>query len=153
MTQMLEGCTGVVCHADDIVLYGENLQQHNVRLHQILSGLEEKGLTLNEKCVFAKDKIMFVGHSVTSDGIAPDPNKVRAIMAMPEPSCVADVRRVMGMANYLGKFVPPLASFTCPLKDLLSEKNELCWNTPQQEAFLKLKSQFNSSVGPILPDI
>lgn len=42
---------------------------------------------------------MFVGHSVTSVGIAPDPSKVRAIKDMPDPSCVADVRRVMGMAN------------------------------------------------------
>lgn len=121
MTQMLEGCSGVVCHADDIVVYEESLQEHNKRLHQVLSRREEKGLTLNEKCVFAKNKIMFVGHN--SDGIAPDPSKVRAIMDIPEPSCVADVRRVMGMANYLGKFVPHLALFTCPFKDLLSEKN------------------------------
>ncbi len=69
-------------------------------------------------------------------------------MDMPEPSCVADVRRVIGMANYLGKFVPHLASFTCPLKDVLSEKNEWCWNTPQQEAFQKLKREL--SLTPVL---
>lgn len=101
--------------------------------------------TLNEKCVFAKGKIRFVGHSVTSDWIAPDPSKVRAIQEMPEPSCVANVRWLMGMANYLGKFVPHLTSFTCPLKDLLSEKNEWCCNTPQQEAFQKLKRELSST--------
>lgn len=60
MSQMLEGCEGVVCHADDIVVYGEDMQQHNERLHRVLKRPREEGLTLNEKCEFAKDNIMFV---------------------------------------------------------------------------------------------
>ncbi|KAL6482216.1 hypothetical protein MHYP_G00102960 [Metynnis hypsauchen] len=54
MSQMLEGCEGAVCHADDIVVYGEDMQQHNARLHKVLQRLREEGLTLNEKCEFAK---------------------------------------------------------------------------------------------------
>ncbi|KAI3363951.1 hypothetical protein L3Q82_001560 [Scortum barcoo] len=49
MSQMLEGCDGVVCHADDIVVYGDGVQQHNTRLHQVLKRLKEEGLTLNDK--------------------------------------------------------------------------------------------------------
>ena len=146
MSQMLEGCPGVVCHADDILVYGEDMQQHNENLHQVLTRLREEGLTLNEgKCEFAKDSIMFLGHRVTADGMTPDPGKIRAIMEMPEPTGVEDVRRVMGMANYLGKFLPHLASYTRPIKDLLSEKNEWCWGAPQKEAFQKLKSELSSS--------
>lgn len=36
MLQMLEDCEGVVCHADDILVYGEDMQQHNERLHRVL---------------------------------------------------------------------------------------------------------------------
>ncbi|XDV16481.1 hypothetical protein PO909_016174 [Leuciscus waleckii] len=144
MSQMLEDCEGVVCHADDILVYGEDMQQHNERLHQVLKRLRDEGLTLNEKCVFATDKMMFLGHRIGADGVAPDPDKVRAILEMPEPTGVDGVRRVMGMANYLGKFLPHLASYTRPLKDLLSEKNEWCWGSPQREAFGKLKSELSS---------
>ncbi|KAL7859472.1 hypothetical protein SRHO_G00146190 [Serrasalmus rhombeus] len=38
---------------------------------------------------------MFVGHRVTADGVSPDPDKIRAIMEMPEPTGVEGVRRVM----------------------------------------------------------
>lgn len=144
MSQMLEGCEGVVCHADDIVVFGKDMQQHNERLHKVLQRLGKEGLTLNEKCEFAKDCIMFVGHCVTAEGVSPDPSKVRAIMEMPEPKDTEGVRRVMGMANYLGKFLPHLASYTKPLKDLLSEKNEWHWGGPQGEAFQKLKSELSS---------
>ncbi|KAL7851818.1 hypothetical protein SRHO_G00176030 [Serrasalmus rhombeus] len=144
MSQMLEGCEGAVCHADDIVVYGEDMQQHNARLHKVLQRLREEGLTLNEKCEFAKNSIMFVGHRVTADGVTPDPDKIRAIMEMPEPQNVEGVRRVMGMANYLGKFLPNLASYTRPIKELLSEKNEWSWEKPQIEAFQRLKNELSS---------
>lgn len=120
MSQMLEGCEGVVCHADDIVVHGEDMKQHNERLHRVLNRLREEGLTLNEKCEFTKNDIMFVGHLVTADGVTLDPSKVKAIMEMPEPTGVEGVRRVIRMANYLGKFLPHLVSYTRPIKDLQS---------------------------------
>ncbi len=144
ISQMLEGCEGVVCHADDILVYGEDMQKHDERLHCVLKILQEEGLTLNEKCVFAADNIMFVGHNITAEGVAPDPGKVKAIMEMPEPNGVEGVRRLLGMANYLGKILPHLASYTRPIKDLLSEKNEWCWGFPQKEAFQKLKAELSS---------
>lgn len=145
MSQMLEGCAGAVCHADDILVYGEDMPQHNERLHQVLKRLKE-GLTLNcEKCEFAKDGIMSLGHRVTVDGVTPDPGKIRSIMEMPEPTGVEGVKRMMGMANYLAKFLPHLASYTRPIKDLLSEKNEWCWEAPQKEAFQRLKTELSST--------
>ncbi|KAJ8376085.1 hypothetical protein SKAU_G00066650 [Synaphobranchus kaupii] len=56
MIQMLEGCEGAVCHADDILVYAEYLEQHNARL--VLKRLRDEGLTLNDKCEFTKGKMM-----------------------------------------------------------------------------------------------
>ncbi|KAI4890391.1 hypothetical protein NFI96_006741, partial [Prochilodus magdalenae] len=81
---------------------------------------------------------------VTRDGVTPDPDKIRAIIDMPEPRNVEGVRRLIGMANYLGKFLPHLASYTRPIKELLSEKNEWCWDMPQKEAFQRLKKELSS---------
>lgn len=84
--------------------------------------------------------------------MTPDPGKVKAIMEMPEPTGVEGVRRVMGMANYLSKFLPHLASYTRRIKDLLSQKNKWCWGAPQKEAFQRNESEteFTTRPGPIL---
>lgn len=51
---MLEGCEGVVCHADDILVYGKDQTEHDTRLYQLLMRLSKEGLTPNkEKCEFA----------------------------------------------------------------------------------------------------
>lgn len=50
---------------------GVNRAQHNERLQEVLIRLQEEGLTLNgEKCEFAKDSIMFLGHHITARGIS-----------------------------------------------------------------------------------
>ena len=49
-------------------MYGEDVHQHNERLHQVLKKLEREGLNA-EKYEFAKSSIMFLGHRVTADGV------------------------------------------------------------------------------------
>jgi len=50
--------------------------------------------------------MLFVSHKITERGLDADPSKVRAILHMPEPK--ADVSKILGMANYLAKFLPQL---------------------------------------------
>ncbi|XP_061906727.1 uncharacterized protein K02A2.6-like isoform X2 [Entelurus aequoreus] len=146
MLQMLESCAGAVCHADDILVYGDSQTQHDERLCQVLKKLQEEGLTLNgEKCEFSKNSITFLGHRVSVDGVTPDIEKIKAIQEMPAPTDVEGVKRLMGMANYLSKFLPHLASYTRPIKDLLCGKNEWCWEAPQEEAFKRLKQELSST--------
>lgn len=71
----------------------------------------ESGLTLNEKCQFALTEVRFLGHVINSKGIRADPDKIKAIRDMPEPKDVADVRRFMGMVNFVGKFVGRIIRF------------------------------------------
>ena len=63
------------------------------------------------------------------------------------PTDVEGVKRVMGMADYLNTFLPHLASYTRPIKDLLCGKNEWCWEAPQKEAFQRLKTELNGLGG------
>ncbi|KAK7930380.1 hypothetical protein WMY93_006775 [Mugilogobius chulae] len=144
MSQMLEDFEGVICHADDVLVYGRDRQEHDQRLHRVLQKFQQEGLTLNEKCEFAKSEIIFVGHKVSAKGIEADPNKVKAIQQLPRPQCVEDVRRLMGMANYLAKFMPQLATITTPLKELQKERNEWTWAEPQETAFQRLKEILSS---------
>lgn len=83
---MLTGLEGTVCHADDILVFGSTRERHDHRLHRVLLRLQEKGLTLNnDKCMFAVDKVMFLGHIFSTRYIEADPGKLKAITKMPTP--------------------------------------------------------------------
>ncbi|KAL2104369.1 hypothetical protein ACEWY4_001237 [Coilia grayii] len=145
LTQMLTGLEGTVCHADDILVFGSTREQHDQRLHRVLRRLQEEGLTLNnDKCQFAAYKLMFLGHIVSARGIEADPGKIKAIMEMPTPKDAAEVKRLVGMVNYVGKFSPRIAQLTQPLRDLLKTDTDWVWGSAQQRAFDELRKELSS---------
>jgi hypothetical protein len=93
-------------------------------------------------------KVPFIGHIATDKSLCADPTKVRAITEMPPPTDVAGVQRLLGMIQYLCKFLPHLSDLTKPLRDLTQKNTEWVWDHPQQEALRKLKSAVAST--PIL---
>ena len=110
MNQMLEGLEGVVCLVDDVLVFGSNREEHDTRLVAVLQWLGKAGATLNqEKCVFYKMSVKFLGHVLDQDGIHADPEKTSAISNMEQPQSVTDLRRFMGLVNQLEKFSPRIA--------------------------------------------
>ena len=56
---------------------------------------------------------------------------------MPLPENVAGIQRILGMSQYLSKFLPRLSDITKPLRDLTRQDAEWIWDEPQQSACLK----------------
>ena len=140
MSAILDGHEGVLCHMDDVIIFGKNQQEHDSRLHAALKTIQAAGVTLNkDKCEFSKQRLTFLGHVVDEHGISPDPVKTSAVSEMTRPQSVPELRRFLGMANQLGKFTPNLAELTQPLRELLSKKNAWTWGPTQEEAFKRVK--------------
>ena len=149
MQKVLVGTEGALCHMDDILVYGETLQQHDRRLNLVLNKLREAGLTLNkEKCEFALTSIQFLGHRISQNGISADPNKVKAIRDFPSPRSKKELRRFLGVCNYLTKFSPQLASMSKRLRTLLTKDAEWWWDEQLEKEFIDLKSLLTST--PVL---
>ena len=107
MSTVLEGLEGVLCHMDDILIFGSNKEEHDLRLSVTLQWLEKAGVTLNpSKCVFATDGVKFLGHIVDKTGVQADLAKTSAILKMKAPTNLSELRQFLGMANQLSKFSP-----------------------------------------------
>ena len=142
METILAGQEGVLCHIDDVPIFGHTQQEHDTRLHAALQKIQSAGVTLNkEKCEFSRDSLTFLGHVINKEGVTPDPQKTSAIVAMERATTRTELRRFMGMTNQLGKFTPKIAEISQPLRELLSSKKAWVWGPSQDEAFEKLKTE------------
>ena len=98
---------------DDILIFGETKQEHDIQLQVVLKHLSSASVTLNsKKCEFCKNNLTFLGHVINQQGIAADPNKTAAIEQMETPKSVTELRRFLGMVNQLGKFSLNIAEFS-----------------------------------------
>ena len=108
--------------------------------------IKESGLKLNNnKCELRKSTLNYFGHDLSADGISPDPGKVKAIRELPAPTNVQELRRVIGMINYLGRFIPNLAAEIHPVTELLMSDRVWTWGHSQQDTFTKVKEKTSSS--------
>ena len=146
MHELIEGLQGIEVVADDFVVvgYGNTVDEANVdhdkRLNSFFQRCEERGVKLNvDKFKLRQEEVRFIGHIATSDGLGIDPTKVKAIIDMPEPTDVAGVQRLLGLAQYLAKFLPHLSDITKPLRDLMRSDTDWVWESSQQNAVDMLK--------------
>ena len=110
VTEVTGGLEGVLCHMDDILVWGQTQEVHDVRLHAVLEKAQKAGITLNmDKCELTRHTIRFLGHVISADGVKPDPEKTRAVQELDAPKNVSELRSFLGMVNQLGRFLPKLA--------------------------------------------
>ena len=115
MNDILSGLPGVLCHVDDILVFGATTVEHDCRLNAVLERIKTAGITLNaEKCQFSQQRITFLGRVIDHNGISPDPKKTTAILAMKPPTSITELRRFMGMVNQMTKFSPNIAHISKP---------------------------------------
>lgn len=62
-----------------------------------------------DKCIFKVQRIEFLGHLTSSDGIRPTDSKLEALRKFREPRTAEEVRSFLGLVTYIGKFLPDLA--------------------------------------------
>ena len=83
----------MVCHMDDVLVYGARTEVHDTRLVAVMKRLESAGVTLNsDKCEFSKNKVKFLGHVIDPEEIHADPSKTSVILQMDAPNNVTELR-------------------------------------------------------------
>ena len=67
------------------------------------------------------------------------PTKLKAIVDWTVPQNQKDLRKWLGIANYIHKYSANYADMARPLSNLLKKDVEWCWTNTEHEAFKSVK--------------
>ncbi|KAH3765483.1 Transposon Ty3-G Gag-Pol polyprotein [Pelomyxa schiedti] len=112
MTQLFQGKQWqyILTYIDDIIVFSHTFEEHMQHLQEVFNCLNDAGVRLKHtKCEFCMEKINFLGHIISKEGIRPDPSKMEAITQFPVPKGVEELRRFLGMTGYHRMFVKDYA--------------------------------------------
>ena len=91
----------VVIYIDDILIFSKSEEEHVGHVQHVLEKLcQNKLFAKLSKCEFAKDKVEYLGHIVSAQGVHPDPKKVSVIEGWLSPKSVQELQHFLGMANF-----------------------------------------------------
>ncbi|KAE8997137.1 hypothetical protein PR002_g19120 [Phytophthora rubi] len=129
------------------------VEAHLDHLREVLMCMRENRLYANiNKCIFGAEEIPFLGCFLGKDGVRADPEKVCAIAQWSVPVSQKDLRKWLGLANYLHKYSANYAEMARPLTNLLKKDAVWSWTSEAQQAFEAIKSSLQSAPNLALPD-
>ncbi len=133
MDKILAGLDFVWCYIDDIVVYSDTMQEHQIHLQIVFKQLKSHGLRLHlGKCKFFQKTVEYLGHVIYPSGLGVQQAKVEAIARISCPMDVSKVRTFMGLANYYRKYVKGFNAMAKPLNMLLKLDHEWQWGDEQE---------------------
>ena len=128
-----------------VVGYGDTQHEannnHNENLLRLLKRTREINLKFNKKKLnLRRSEVNFMGHVLTSDGLKPVADKVKAVAEMPRPTTKQETQSLLGFVNYLTKFLPRLSEVAQPLRELTTKNARFVWSSQHDKSFTEVKT-------------
>jgi hypothetical protein len=144
----------VVVFIDGILVYSKSVEEHEQHLRVVLGKLRAHKLYAKfSKCEFWLEKISFLGHILTAEGVAVDPGKVETVSNWQRPTNVSEIRRFLGLAGYYWRFIEGFFKIARPITELLKKEKKFNWTESCEKSFQGLKRRLITDLVLTLPDI
>nr|XP_027121946.1 uncharacterized protein LOC113738868 [Coffea arabica] len=143
----------VVVFIDDILVYSKTREEHEQHLKLVLQTLRDHQLYAKfSKCEFWLEKISFLGHVISKEGITVDPAKVEAVAEWKRPENPTEIRSFLGLAGYYRRFIKDFSKLAGPLTDLTKKNGRFVWDTRCETSFQELKRRLTRAPVLALPN-
>ena len=137
----------VLVYMDDVLIFSKNMEEHMKHLRIFFERLRQHKIYVKlSKCEFCVNKLDWLGHTISAQGIEMDAKKVEAIQAISPPKSVKQLQSFLGLINYYHRFIKNLAKISAPLTDLLKKSRNWEWTVQEQQAFQELKDQITTAL-------
>jgi predicted aspartyl protease len=132
--------TEAMVYIDDIITYGKTATETIGRLRNVLQRLKDANIKLKpSKCHLMQRSVRFLGHVVSEDGVACDPEKTRAVREWPTCKYIHELRAFIGTVSYYKKFIQGFSDICRPLYKLMEKGQKFEWSEECTKSMEKLK--------------
>jgi hypothetical protein len=97
--------------------------------------------------------VSFLGHILTVEGVAVDPEKVTAVANWKRPTSVTEIRSFLRLAGYYRRFIEGFSKIVRPMTILLQKDKKFEWTNACERSFCELKKRLTTAPVLVLPDI
>ena len=128
MDNILRGIANEYCcvYLDDVIIFSTSLSEHLLRLEEVFKRLRKANLKIQlDKTEFLKHEIAYLGHTITPQGVKPNPDKIDAILKYPIPKTTKEIKAFLGLLGYYRRFIKDFAKVTKPFTRCLKKGSKI----------------------------
>jgi len=107
-----------IVYLDNVLIYSDNLEQHQKDVAAIIRAIREQGMKLKpSKCEFHQRETEYLGFIINNEGVKVDPIKIAAIWDWKEPTNKKGIQEFIGFCNFYRRFINGFSRTAKPLYD------------------------------------
>jgi transposase InsO family protein len=130
----------ILAYMDDIVIFNSSFEEHLSDIESVFLRFRAANITLKaSKCIFAAERVDFLGYELSSEGIKPQRRLTEAIRQFHRPENRKDVKSFLGLAGFYRSFIKNFGDISHPLNKLTSDNTVFVWTEECEQAFNELK--------------
>lgn len=143
INNVLRGLHGMHClvYLDDVIIFSNNLTEHMYKLKKVFERFRVNNLKVQlDKSEFLRKEVIYLGHTLTSEGLKPNNDKIKAILEYPIPRTTSEVKSFLGLIGYYRKFIKDFANITKPISACLRRNKKIDMSGEFERAFETCKT-------------
>ena len=134
-----------VCLDDIIIVTRGTKEEHTRKLHSVLTKLENEGYRASkEKSKFYQKETIWLGHTISQDGIRPNKEKTDAIGILEPPTNTKTLKSFLGAIQFFARFIPNLTEKTDNMRQLSKKGTKWEWTSDRNLDYIKIKQELTS---------
>ena len=99
-------------------MFSNTYEEHIEKLEAVFERLRQNGLKLKpSKCCFFQHRIKYLGHVISDEGVATDPDKITAVKAWPVPTTAEELQSFIRFVGFYRRFIKHFSKIARPLHD------------------------------------
>ena len=105
-----------IVYLDDVLIYSDNLKQHQKDVAAIIRAIRQQGMKLKPaKCEFHQRETEYLGFIINNEGVKVDPIKTAAIWDWKAPTNEKGIQEFRGFCNFYRRFINGFSRTAKPL--------------------------------------
>ncbi|KAL0552083.1 hypothetical protein IC582_011179 [Cucumis melo] len=142
----------VIMFIDDKLVYSRSKEKHAEHLRIVWQTLRDRELYAKfSKCEFWLDRVIYLGHVVSVEGICVDPQKIEAVNKWERPTSITEIRSFLSLARYYRRFVEGFSKLALSLTNLTKKNVKFEWTDACEWSFQELKKRLVTAPVLTLP--
>ena len=135
----------VIVFIKDILVYSRTMKEHELHLKIVLRKLKGKRLYIKfSKDEFWLEKVAFLGHVMSEEGISVAQSKVEAVSQWKQPRNPTEVQSFLGLARYYRRFVDEFSKITTLMTAFTRRNMKFKWTDACVQSFQELKRRLET---------